>query len=82
MLVKRIVHPKMKVLLSSTHPQVVPNLYKAQKKIFLIMCFKTADLRASHGAPLTVWLHSSKYLPLCSAEKKNTFIWVWNKLCK
>ncbi len=28
MLVKGIVHPKMKILSSFTHPQVVPNLYE------------------------------------------------------
>ncbi len=51
---KRIVHPKMKILSSFTHPQVVPNLYEylssaEHKGRYSEECGKPS----SSGAPLT-----------------------------
>ncbi len=89
---KGIVHPKMKILSSFTHPQVVPNLYEC-------LCsaehkgryFEDCGKQSRSGAPLTsiVFLFptmevngapkqpgyklSSKYLPLCSAEQRNSY---------
>ncbi len=53
-LVKGIVHPKMKILSSFTHPQVVPNLYgcvcsAGHKGRYFEECGK----QSSSGAPLT-----------------------------
>ncbi len=53
-LVKGIVHPKMKILSSFTHPQVVPNLYEClcsaeHKGRYSEQCGK----QSSSGAPLT-----------------------------
>jgi len=44
-----IVHPKMKILSSFTHPQVVPNLYvficsAEHKERYLEECFNQTDL--------------------------------------
>ncbi len=90
--VKGIVHPKMKILSSCTHPQVVPNLYEClcsaeHKGRYSEECGK----QSSSGAPLTSIVFysptmevngapkqpgyklSSKYLPLCSAEQRNSY---------
>ncbi len=89
MWLKGIVHPKMKILSSFIHPQVVPNLYEflcsaEHKGRYSEECGK----QSSSGAPLTSivffsyygsqWKQpgyklSSKYLPLCSAEQRNTY---------
>ncbi len=86
---KGIVHPKIKIRSSFTHPQVVPNLYG---------CLCSAEHKgryseecgnqSSSGAPLTIdfsyygsqWCPktigyklSSKYLPLCSAEQRHSY---------
>ncbi len=98
--VKGIVHPKMKILSSFTHPQVVPNLYEClcsaeHKGRYSEECGK----QSSSGAPLTSIVFffptmevngapkqpgyklSSKYLPLCSAEQRNSYkfgtTWGW-----
>jgi len=47
--VKGILHPKIKVLSSFTHPQVVPNLYlficsAVHKERYLKECFNQTDL--------------------------------------
>jgi len=47
--VKGILHPKIKVLSSFTHPQVVPNLYlficsAEHKERYLKECFNQTDL--------------------------------------
>ncbi len=52
--IKGIVHPKMKILSSFTHPQVVPNLYEClcsaeHKERYSEECGK----QSSSGAPLT-----------------------------
>ncbi len=96
---KGIVHPKMKILSSFTHPQVVPNLYECvcsaeHKGRYSEECGK----QSSSGAPLTSIVFfptmevngapkqpgyklSSKYLPLCSAEQRNSYrfgtTWGW-----
>ncbi len=54
MVVKGIVHPKMKIVSSFTHPQVVPNLYEClcsaeHKGRYSEECGK----QSSSGAPLT-----------------------------
>ncbi len=90
--VKGIVHPKMNILSSFTHPQVVPNLYEClcsaeHKGRYSEECGK----QSSSGAPLTSMVFffptmevngapkqpgyklSSKYLPLCSAEQRNSY---------
>ncbi len=89
---KGIVHPKMKIMSSFTHPQVVPNLYEClcsaeHKGRYSEECGK----QSSSGAPLTSIVFffltmqvngapkqpgyklSSKYLPLCSAEQRNSY---------
>ncbi len=98
--VKGIVHPKMIILSSFTHPQVVPNLYECvcsaeHKGRYSEECGK----QSSSGAPLTSIVYifstmevngapkqpgyklSSKYLPLCSAEQRNSYrfgtTWGW-----
>ncbi len=98
--IKGIVHPKMKILSSFTHPQVVPNLYECvcsaeHKGRYSEECGK----QSSSGAPLTSIVFffptmevngapkqpgyklSSKYLPLCSAEQRNSYrfgtTWGW-----
>ncbi len=60
--VKGIVHPKMKILSSFTHPQVVPNLYECvysaeHKGRYSEECGK----RSSSGAPLTSIVFFSYY---------------------
>ncbi len=97
---KGIVHPKMKILSSFTHPQVVPNLYECvcsaeHKGRYSEECGK----QSSSGAPLTSIVFffptmedngapkqpdyklSSEYLPLCSAEQRNSYrfgtAWGW-----
>ncbi len=97
---KGIVHPKMKILSSFTHPQLVPNLYEClcsaeHKGRYSEECGK----QSSSGAPLTSIVFffptmevngapkqpgyklSSKYLPLCSAEQRNSYrfgtTWGW-----
>ncbi len=89
---KGTVHPKMKILSSFTHPQLVPNLYEClcsaeHKGRYSEECGK----QSSSGAPLTSIVFSfptmevndapkqpgyklsSKYLPLCSAEQRNSY---------
>ncbi len=98
---KGIVHPKMKMLSSFTHPQVVPNLYECvcsaeHKGRYSEEC----GIESSSGAPLTSMVYiffptmevngapkqpdyklSSKFLPLCSAEQRNSYrfrtTWGW-----
>ncbi len=97
---KGIVHPKMKILSSFTHPQVVPNLYECvcsaeHKGRYSEECGK----QSSSGAPLTSIVFffptmevngapkqpgyklPSKYIPLCSAEQRNSYrfgtTWGW-----
>ncbi len=90
--IKGIVHPKMKILSSFTHPRVVPNLYEClcsaeHKGRYSEECGK----QSSSGEPLTSIVFffptmevngapkqlgyklSSKYLPLCSAEQRNSY---------
>ncbi len=92
MKLKGIVHPKITILSSFAHPQVVPNLYE---------CICSAEFKgryseecgkqSSSGGPLTSMVYfvsyngsqwcpktacyklSSKYLPLCSAEQRNSY---------
>ncbi len=79
----------MKILSSFTHPRVVPNLYEClcsaeHKGRYSEECGK----QSSSGAPLTIFFPtmevnrapkqpgytlSSKYLPLCSAEQRNSY---------
>ncbi len=86
---KGIVHPKMKIISSFTHPQVVPNLYEClcsaeHKGRYSEECGK----QSSSGAPLTSIVYfflvngapkqlsyklSSKCLPLCLAEQRNSY---------
>ncbi len=61
-LFKGIVHPKMKILSSFTHPQVVPNLYECvcsaeHKERYSEECEK----QSSSGAPLTSRVFFSYY---------------------
>jgi len=69
--VKGFVHPKMKILSVFTHPHVVPNLY-----VFICSAehkgkYSEECLNFHWWGMRSVWLkHSSKYLPLCSAEQK------------
>ncbi len=84
---KGIVHPKMKILSSFTHP-VFPNLYEClcsaeHKGRYSEECGK----QSCSGAPLTSkvffsyygsqWCPgyklSSRYLPLCLAEQRNSY---------
>ncbi len=86
---KGIVHPKVKMLSSFTHPQVVPNLYKClcsveHKGRYSGECWK----QSSSGAPF-LWFFfllevnsalkqpgyklTSKYLPWCLAEQRNSY---------
>ncbi len=89
---KGIVHPKMKILSSFAHPQVVPNLNEcicsAEHKgryseecekqssseaplTSIVLCFPTMEV---NGAPKQPgYKLSSKYLPLCSAEQRNSY---------
>ncbi len=98
-LLKGIIHPKMKILSSFTHPQVVPNLYEClcsaeHKGRYSEECGKrqfwgTIDFHSIffptmevNGAPKQpVYKLSSKYLPLCSAEQRNSYrfgpTWGW-----
>ncbi len=92
---KGTVRPKMKILSSFTHPQVVTNLYECvcsaeHKGRYSEECGK----QSSSGAPLTSIVFffptmevngapkqpgyklSSKYLPLCSAEQRNSYRFV------
>ncbi len=62
MLVKGIVHPKMKIRSSFTHPQVVPNLYEClcsaeHKGRYSEECGK----QSSYGAPLTSIVYIFSY---------------------
>ncbi len=94
-LLKEIVHPKILILSSFTHPQVVPNLYEClcsaeHKGRYSEECGNRADLGQNW---LTWYIYygnqwcpkepgyklSSKYLPLCSA-KEEKIIQVWNFL--
>ncbi len=88
---KGIVHPKMKILSSFTHPQVIPNLYECVCSEHKGRHSEECGKQSSSGEPLTsiVYLFptmevngapkqpgyklSSKYLPLCSAEQKNSY---------
>ncbi len=81
--IKGIVHPKIKMLSSFTHPQVVPNLYEfiCSAGTFVTRLFwGTVDFHSRkkntmevNGAPeLLCFPHSSEYLPLCSAEQRHS----------
>ncbi len=83
---KGIIHPKMKILSSFTHPQVVPNLYEflcsAEHKGRKPGCFGAPltsivgkkNTMEVNGAPeLLCFPHSSEYLPLCSAEQTHSY---------
>ncbi len=100
-ILKGIVHPKMKILSSFTHPQVVPNLYEclcsaehkgryseecgkqsssgAPLTSFHSICFPTMEVNGATKQP--GYKLSSKYLPLCSAEQRNSYrfgtTWGW-----
>ncbi len=86
--VKGIVHPKMKILSSFTHPQVVHNLYEilcsAEHKgwyLATMLFWGTVDSIVGNqntmevnGAPeLLSCPYSSQYLPLCSAEQRHSY---------
>ncbi len=92
MLIKGIVHPKMKIVSSFTHPQVVPNLYECLCSAEHIGRYsEECGKQSSSGAPLTSiviffptmevngapkqpgYKLSSEYLPLCSAEQRNSY---------
>ncbi len=82
-----IVHPNIYILLSFTHPQVVPNLHEClssaeHKRRYSEECGK----QSSSGAQLTsivfllsnfqtfqTYKLSSKYIPLCLAEQTNSY---------
>ncbi len=86
---KGIVHPKIKILSSLTHPRVVTNLYEficsAEHKgrYFEESLYGgTIDFHSRrkkntmevNGAPeLLCFPHSSEYLPLCSAEQTHSY---------
>ncbi len=86
---KGIVHPKMKILSSFTHPQLVPNLYEClcsaeHKGRYSEECGNRAVLghhwlfffpnMEVNGAPKQPgYKLSSKYLPLCSAEQRHSY---------
>ncbi len=89
---KGTVHPKMKILSSFTHPQVVPNLYEClfcwtQRKIFWRM-WETLQFwiivffffyYGSQWCPKTAWLQTFfKISSFVFRTKK--FIQVWNYL--
>ncbi len=92
---KGIVHPKMKIVSSFTHPQVVPNLYEClcsaeHKGRYSEECGK----QSSHGAtltscfsyygsqwcPKTAWLQTFFRISSFVFSRANTFIQVWNYL--
>ncbi len=87
-LIKGIVHPKMKILSSFTHPQVVPNLYEClcsaeHKGRYSEECGK----QSSSGAPLTSIVffflleqRQNKVFVLVGNGRTKTFIQVWNYL--
>ncbi len=89
--IKRIVHPRINILSSFTHPQVVPNLCECLCSTeHKGRCSEECVKQSSSGAPLTsrvfffptmevngapkqlVYTLSSKYLPLCSTEQRNS----------
>ncbi len=88
---KGIVHPKMTILSSFTHPQVVPNLYTficsaEHKRRCSEECGKQSSIffptMEVNGAPERLCFpHSSEHLPLCSAEQINVYrlgtTWGW-----
>jgi len=82
MVIKGIIHPKIKILSSFTHPEVVPNLYEflscwKEKKIFWFFVLHTMEVNGAHqlyGYPYSSILSSS----VSSRGKK--FIQVWNNL--
>ncbi len=51
--IKGTVHPKMKILSSFTHPQVVPNLYECVCSEHKGRYFEECGKQSSSGAPLT-----------------------------
>ncbi len=82
---KGIVHPKMKILSSFTHPQVVPNLYEClssaeHKGRYSEECGK----QSSSGAPLTsivfffqLWKSMVPQNSLVTNFLQNIFLCVW-----
>ncbi len=95
-ILKGTVHPKMKILSSFTHPQVVPNLYEFlcsaehkgryfEERLFWgtidFHCTKKNTMEVNGAPELLCFPHSSKYLPLCSAEQRNSYrfgtTWGW-----
>ncbi len=78
--IKVIVHPKMKIRSSFTHPRVVPNLYEflcsaKHKGKYSEECnkyfFPTMEVNGAQKQP--DYKLSSKYLPLCSAEQRHSY---------
>ncbi len=73
----------MKILSSFTHPHVVPNLYECvcsaeHKGRYSEECGKQSSIffptMEVNGAPKQPdYKLSSKYLPLCSAEQRNSY---------
>ncbi len=87
--IKGIVHTKMKILSSFTHPQVIPKLnaflcsaeHKGRK--FVTGCFgapltsivgEINTMEVNGGPELLCFLHSSEYLPLCSPEQRHSYM--------
>jgi len=77
---KGILHPKMKILSSFTHPQVVANLYEflssaEHKGRYFDWNFGTIDffstMKVNGPKQLFGSNRSSKYFPLCSAERNS-----------
>jgi len=70
----------MKILSSFTHPQVVANLYdflsSAEHKGRYFeehLKIKKNTMEVNGAKQLFGSNHSSKYLPLCSADKRNSY---------
>ncbi len=91
--VKGIVHPKMKILSSFTHPQVVPNLYECvcfseHKGRYSEECGKQSSSGSlyffsyygSQWCPKTAWLQTFFKIFSFVFGRTKTFIKVWNYL--
>ncbi len=74
--VNGIVHPKMEILSSFTHPEVFPNLYECvclntNEDILKKVCNRAVlcnnDFHSRREIPLC-FPHSSEYLHLCSEQ--------------
>ncbi len=90
---KGIVHPKMKILSSFTHPQVVPNLYEClvllnTRKMFWIMWGSGAPLTSivflsyygSQWCLKTAWWQTFFKISSLVFSRTKKFIQVWNYL--